>query len=414
MRVNLATMAAALALSMTAVDALGQSEQAPPRLTFVGVAYDFDLKRDGFGLSTTGIRFLTNGTLLNSDVLGALRGSFATGGTIGVEFDPSQGDIDEKKLRAVFPALRILTAHEALRISRGPETGATPQRGLAEGVALTEARRNAAALPFIERALADPSLSPRIKSLAYRMRGELRSRAATDSADQPTLEGDRARVSGLRDLSRALELAPDDQETALQRSLILASLGADEEAIHGLRPMSDPERDYVRIFLVSATLVHMGRFAEALEVWDELAKHNPSNGLGMSYRYTRGTILIGLGRFEDASREFTSGLRQQPKYWPAYVGRACAWAKAGRLREAEKDYTEGRTLMLAEAPAKAGSRRAQQMQWMLQAGPKLESAMARSPNAPDDSPCMPTSHRQRSPLLDEGATAAAAQPTPAP
>ncbi len=402
--------AVALGLSAAAVPAVGQPQQPPGSLTFVGVAYDFNLARDGFSLSTTVIRFLTKGTLENSDVLNTLHGSYVTGGSIAVEVDPSQGAIDEKSLRAVFPARRILTVHEAINVARGPMPAATPQRTLAEGVALAEAGRGSAALPFLERALADPSLSPRAKSLAYRIRGELRFRSAIGSLQAATPESDLARVGALDDLDRAAALAPDDTETAFERSLVLESLGADEEAVAALRPMSDPARDNQRILLATRWLMHMGKFADALTVWDELAKHPPSNGLGMGYRYGRGQILIGLNRLDEASDEFSLGLRKED-YWPAYLGRACASAKKGRLQEAERDYAKARTLMLAQGSGGLSSR---DVQWALQAGPKLESAVASRPNAPDDSPCLPISHRERSLLMPEKASVGAAPAKPAP
>lgn len=412
---RLASIAVAVALAMAAGEALGQPEPPPKRLNFQGVAYGFSLNGDdGFSLTTTLIRFLTKGALESADVFGTLSASQATGGDIAVEIDPSQGGIDEKNLRAVFPALRIFSANQAINVARGPEPGSSPPRTLAEGVALIEARRDAAARPFIEQTLADPSVSPRLKALAYRMRGILRARATTDSLDQPTLDGDRARISGLEDIDRAASLAPDDLETALVKSEILDGLGANQEALAGLRSLPDPVRDVWRIGFSVRVLMQMGRFEEALAAEDEIAKRNHGS-VGMSYRYNRGLILLRLERFDDAAREFKQGLAWSPNYWPAYVGRACAFAKQGRLQEAERDYAEGRRLMLAQAAKRAVPQPSRVEQWMLRAGPKLQSALASNPHAPDDIPCMPIAPgRERSPLLLGRAGAGATPPKPGP
>ncbi len=395
-----AAIASALALGLCTASGARAAEATPPqRLTFVGAAYGFSLDHDGFSLNTTVIRFLTRGTLENVDVLETLRFSARTGATLGVEIDPSQGDVDEKSLRATFPALHIITRGENLNIARGPDPGVPTPRGmLAEGVALAEAHRDSAALPFIEQAIADPTLSPRLKSLAYRLRGQLRFRSATGFPGKPTPEGDRARVAGLDDLDRAASLAPDDAETALVRSEFLASLGANEEALAGLRPSPDPERDFTRITLAARLLMQMGRFSEALSAVDDVRRLYPT-ALGMAYHYNRGQALLGLGRYQDAIGDFTEGLKTQPGYSSAYFERACAQAKLGRLEDARKDVENAANAM---GPSFKARPQAERAAWLDQTMTKLVADVRKDAGGPG--PCL-DEPRARSPLLDQRASA---------
>src|SRR5215831_13267831 len=86
----------------------------------------------------------------------------------------------------------------------------------------------------------------------------------------------------------------------------------------------------------------------------------------MAYHYHRGWTLIELGRFAEASDEFSEGLRNQPDYAWAFLKRSCAESLLGRADAALTDQQAALALLVRSAddskPSQYDLRRATQVE----------------------------------------------------
>lgn len=139
-------------------------------------------------------------------------------------------------------------------------------------------------------------------------------------------------------LKNALEKNPDDaQARFMLASLALDAddaLTAEKEARRALA-LKYPVEQVLPVLGKSLTL--QGKFQEAL---DETEK-GPRNG---SIHTLRGHALLGLGKAEDAKREFEAALAQQPGFGDALTGLA-------RLAALDQDW-QGAQRLVGEAIAK--------------------------------------------------------------
>lgn len=274
---------------------------------------------------------------------------------------------------------------------------------------------------MLDLALADASLSSFPRSVGLMVRGEMASqRAVADTTPGPAR--DQLLVAALADFSGWGTLRPNNQTAALAVARTQAQLGAYDEALNGLRGAlekwpNDTTWTYIVIGMIERT---RGDNAKALAALDELVAHNGPQD-GMVYHYHRGWTFTALGRNEDAIAELTAGLATQPEFPGAYIQRACALARMGRLSDAladEEKAVETLRAWGAEAPVQEITFNVQQAAIAIA---RLRRAMDRDEHEKSDAPCNSvwdegfTHLRERSPLLPQrsAATGAALQ-TPAP
>ena len=180
----------------------------------------------------------------------------------------------------------------------------------------------------------------------------LRTRAVTAlglAALEPrrSLEADRLRAAALADYRALAELEPDDVEHQFAIAGALEDLGgyAEARAVYERILAKWPEEDF-RVSVRFGALHRInGEYEQALDALNQLvARNGPQEG--MKFHYHRGWTLSLLGRFDEAIRDFSEGLRMQPDYAWAYLRRACAYAAIARPAEALADVREAKRMIL--------------------------------------------------------------------
>jgi tetratricopeptide (TPR) repeat protein len=197
------------------------------------------------------------------------------------------------------------------------------QVALLRGIVLHGDEQYNAALTEFNRSLATEVLSPGQRGMALGARGDVYEFKAYVENAGPGRDFFFARAA--EDYAAAAELLAGDYRMLLARGNMLVKLGAYDEA---LTAYDQSARRYTGGYYqigipVSTLLRRMGRYPEALIEMDLIADRDKDE-LGMMYYYHRGWSLLLLERHADAIESFTAGLKTQPD-WPwAYVGRACA------------------------------------------------------------------------------------------
>ena len=398
-----------LALAPSAASAASDATSQDVWLT--GAAYGFSGHRGTeleFRLNTSTIRFKMN---LDFDVLRWLQASQQTGAYVAVRIDPREGDFEGSSTDPTFPAKRIAIKGDLRNVTPGSEQpliGRRPLptppsvRALAEAIVLRDSGQGRAAEAYLDTPLADSALRPALRAVALRTRAQLEEPVEPVPDAAPTPDGDRALMKSLAELDLAVSLAPEDADSANERSYVLARLGAYDEALAGFRGSPDAFRDVFRLGLAAQFHRWVGNNAAALADVEEMAKRHPNAG-GMAYFYNRGEALLGLGRYHDAIKAFTQGLAAQPDFAGALIGRACAYARLGQLEYARTDLSRSVATTAAAVKAHSYARAAGDAIWLAGASKKLSDAISKNPHAPDDSPCLAEHPRARSPLLSERA-----------
>ena len=380
-----------------------------------GAAYGFRQERGtqlGFRLNTSTIWFKM---AQDAEVVGWLRTSQQTGAFLSARIDPGEGSFEDASTYPTFRARRVAIKGDLRNVNPGSREpllgpGAKPvpgsERALAEAIALRESGRAEAAGAFLDKALADSTLRPALKAVALRTRALIESPMAGFQGSG-TPEQDRTLLKALADLDLAVSLAPEDPDSANERSYVLGRLGAYDEALAGLRASPVGLNEFTR--LIAASTYHRWRreYALALADVDEIRKRQVAS-LGMPYHYNRGQALLGLGDYGQAVEEFTEGLKTQPGYSSAYFERACTLVKLGRPDDARKDIENA---FGAVGPSFKNRPEADRVKFIDQAMVRLSADVRNSPDGPG--PCLGEKPRAKSPLLAERAVAAKG-PTPAP
>jgi tetratricopeptide (TPR) repeat protein len=86
---------------------------------------------------------------------------------------------------------------------------------------------------------------------------------------------------------------------------------------------------------LASTLHKLDAFAESAEVWQLLLERKPDH---VEAQVGLGRALLGLGRVEDAERQFSTVLAKAPNHAGALAGHGVALDLAGRHEEAQKTY----------------------------------------------------------------------------
>jgi tetratricopeptide (TPR) repeat protein len=95
--------------------------------------------------------------------------------------------------------------------------------------------------------------------------------------------------------------------------------------------------DDFRVTLTQSALARAaGKPQRSLDLLNGLIERHGAQE-NMRFLYHRGWTLTDLARFDEAIADFTNGIRSQPDYPYAYIRRACAYGRIGRLDYAIAD-----------------------------------------------------------------------------
>jgi tetratricopeptide (TPR) repeat protein len=265
-------------------------------------------------------------------------------------FDAAAGSLDYPLCSIALDDLRVEPA-DACR----DETPAPAGFGITVALAQAEmSRGNFAAAQRLLSPLAPPADVP-ARKLFLRLRAE--SEDAIAAMEPPASPAaDRASAAALADFRALGLLEPGDADHQFEIAGALVDLGgyAEAGAIYGAILKKWPNEEY-RVAVRRGALHRVqGQYAKALEALDDLvARKGPQPG--MRFHYHRGWTLNLLGRYDEAIRELTEGIKGQPEYASAYHLRGCAYAGLGDLRSAFVDIDEAARIE-ARVPGAATSK----------------------------------------------------------
>jgi hypothetical protein len=243
---------------------------------------------------------------------------------------------------------------------------------------------------------------------------QLRSDAATGvSVILPprSAAADRALTAVLADYRALAALDPDDADHQFAVAGALLDLGAYGEARSTYLAMLArwPNEEYRLAVRLGALHRVQGEYAKALQPLDDLVARKGVQS-GMRFHYHRGWTLSLLGRYDEAIRERSEGLKDQPDYHSAYYRRACAWAALGDTRSAIADLDEAERLFRQIPRAQTTKPISDSVAGIVTLSTRLRTALAAGDARPIRDACTGVSWdrfehpRPRSPLLPPAAS----------
>jgi tetratricopeptide (TPR) repeat protein len=225
---------------------------------------------------------------------------------------------------------------------------ATP-RAAEAALALANAHQAVGNFQSAQALLDRPDLAgdPALRQLYLRVHALTQADLSTE-LERRSPAADRALMAALEDYRALAALEPDDVEHRFAVAEGLSELGAYDKAEAAFRAILGtwPAEEFrVTIRLGALQRLH-GDYRQALDTLNQLvARNGPQEG--MRFHYHRAWTLSLLGRYDEAIRDLSEGLKDQPDFASAYLRRACAYASIGRIREALADAEEARSLLAA-------------------------------------------------------------------
>ena len=419
---------AALLIAVPTLAQTGAPPASPPLLrTTMGIVEtgDGDDGRVWFDLVRIDQRFAFDPRKAASfdQVMKALVDSQSTGKSVSVHFFVDGATFDVGSAKPTYIVHDITYGGQTFQLEAQippADANAVPldrdvaAAALAKGIALVGDPDTAPAREALSAAIGSAAIEPALKALALKTRSEL---AANDALQNRPAGDDRDRlfVLALQDAQSWTSAAPDDAVAPLSVAWALYHLGAYDDAAAVLRAalVKRPQENFRAEIELARIYRTRGQYDLALAELDKLAKSG--DGTGMAYHYHRGWTLRLAGRYDEAIAEFTAGLKEQPDYPGAFSGRACAYARTGRLKEAIADWREvlkSAALWGIDTPLSQGTKHDRDRN--VEIGKLLDAAYARNPAEKTDAACTGfwdwgEELRARSALLP----AAAAAPVPA-
>jgi tetratricopeptide (TPR) repeat protein len=332
------------------------------------------------------------------------------GKRVTIVFDPSSGAVDVSAPVAYFRVLELDYDETRLAIDSTP-TGAAPQgasgpaaKAVARGLGRKYSGDWSGAEGELKTALSDATLSPSLKAIAYRTLGEMAQAKGENDFRLGTPESDQLLMDALSDFKAEQIQTPDSSGPKIEIAWVLVDLGAYDEALAMYRDLAVHDRRQAFWADIAVSYVHRARGEndEALKALDEVArKHGRDN---MPYHYHRGLTLLRMGRDAEAADEFSAGLKFQPDYGWAKMGRACAYGRMGRLKEALADVRGGSDLEAQEIKQKLFARDYYDRARVASIAEQLSAAISAGTPAKSESACKEAwpngfTGRSRSPLL---------------
>lgn len=393
-----------------------QRASQPETLTSYGIAADGGTEGQEvwFKLAKTDQRFVfdkerTPDVAAITDILDA---SSSSGRSLRVTFDLASATFDTGQDKPSYVVREIeyegRTVAGMVGARRSTMAPSRAEAALARGIALYNGTHFAPAIAELDAALGGDALKADRRALALATRGQARVDAISATGNEVTTKRDRTLVAALEDFRAWGALAAGDNEPLFKQAEALRDLGAYDEAlvIYEAMPTDDPNDAYWNALRIGATYRTKGEFDKALAAIDALAKTGVVPE-GMAWHYHRGWTLHKMGRHDEAIREFTTGLETQPDFSGAFIYRACANLRVGRLAAALDDRRQAQAIM-------AFTWKDQEMPWLakdeVEVGERmiaaLEGAIARGSTGPLDVPCVSETDygdrkRERSRLLPD-------------
>jgi tetratricopeptide (TPR) repeat protein len=347
------------------------------------------------------------------DFLAALNASTNTSRSIMVRYYAATGTIlpDDRVPTFIVASIQ----YEGRTIAGEPALDAMPASArlrpdarLAHAIALQDGGRHADARAMLDVLLRGEDLLPLHRGVALRTRANANSDDAMYN-HRAGAERDRLLIASLNDALALKQLDGGGPAGDSLAASALQNLGAHAEAIASYRARLErkPEDTYWMLLMIGVSHRAQGQYQQALAAYDEIVSRlGPQEG--MAFHYHRGWTLLEMGRLPEAVDEFTAGLKNQPDYPGAFMRRACALAKLGRLREALSDQ-EAVVAGIREwgvAAPTAATKALLERSTVVVA--ELRAAVARNQQGPMDAPCIDGWNsdppRERSPLLPRTAT----------
>jgi protein O-GlcNAc transferase len=133
---------------------------------------------------------------------------------------------------------------------------------------------------------------------------------------------------------RSLEVEPDFTEASMARARCLGEAGRWQESLEACDRLAAGNAAVELAFLRGRALLGLGRFAEALAVFDRVP---PALA---DVQLSRGAALAGLGRLSEALATAEAELARQPSSADAHCLRAGVLVELGRLEEGLAAYQQ--------------------------------------------------------------------------
>ncbi len=143
-------------------------------------------------------------------------------------------------------------------------------------------------------------------------------------------------VEGIKSLERAVELDPQAAGVRTQLALGRLASGETSQAVKELETAVDLGKNVFQAELM-LTLVHLRNrdFDQALNQARVFAEKNPDSPLPHNLA---GAAYLGLGKVDEARREFNQALKKDARFLPARMNLGRMDERAGKSDEAEKAY----------------------------------------------------------------------------
>ncbi|HEX3652408.1 MAG TPA: tetratricopeptide repeat protein [Rhizomicrobium sp.] len=410
---------------------VGTADESPELRTTLGVVSLIDSDEDGhawFEFDHIDERFLLYANSPQAEAIAqALKDSMDTGRSVSVQYFLDGGDFRFGSTKPAFVVHQITYKDKTILVQASfpkmdPNAVPLPRdiaaADLAKGVALAGDADLHDALPPLAAAIQSPALETPLIALAVKTRAKLY--AEHSAVDWPPgSERDKLLLLSLVDARHWQSLSPDDSDAASAVASDLAYLGDYDAALTQYREIAKrwPDDQFwaeIRIAGIQRTL---GQYDQALLTLNGLAKQGGGDP-GMAYHYHRGWTLLEAGRFDEAAAEFTEGFKTQPDYTGALTRRVCAYAKAGRLKEAiadQEQYIAGFDSYPADSRSVPSEKHDEARAAEVLA--ELRHAASLNPSAKLDAPCIGywdwgSGKRDRSPLLPLSPAGPSAVPQP--
>lgn len=137
----------------------------------------------------------------------------------------------------------------------------------------------------------------------------------------------------------ALQLDPSTYQAYIAKGLLLRSQRRHAEAISSFEKAIEISPNSADAYSITAlTYVFAGQAEKALSAINNAMKRNPNHPF--YYLFTYGTVLFQLERYGDALKALESTIKKNPDFIPARLVLASAYAKLGRVSDAEWEYQE--------------------------------------------------------------------------
>ena len=276
---------------------------------------------------------------------------------------------------------------------------------LATGIALDGDADATAARRALGDAIDSKTLEPGLVALALKTRSWVNYYDGLQNWPAG-LNRDKLFMAALSDARAWQALEPDRAGAASRVAEVLSDLGAYDESIAASRDAIErwPDEMFWNEIRIARLERRRGNYQAALSALDDIV-WRAGQQTGMPWHYHRGRTYLLLGQYQDAVNEFTAGLKDQPDYDGAFMVRACALGRLGRMADALADWKQvvaSRKQYGNDTPPSPGAKHDNERVAAVAAA--LEAAVAHDPQTPTDVACTGfwdwgEDNRTRSPLL---------------